>query len=475
MPSVRKSLASAKALVKRVASPFIQQMGLPAEQLSPAHWHLTDRPQDGLCVQGIPLASLLKQWGSPLHVVDAEQLRNNVRRFQMPHGKPSGCEIFYSYKTNPVPGVLSLMHGLGVGAEAISHYEVWLARQLGMPVERIIFNGPGKSQESLREAVQSGLLIININHAEEIDRIAPIARELGKRPRVGLRVTTGDGWTSQFGTPIAHGQALAAFRAARDTGVLDVVGVHAHLGGMIHSRARLLQAVQGVLDFVEHMETSLGIALEMLNFGGSLASPTVQHIDARDRRLNQVFHRPLPEPDFASSLSIEDHVTTLMDCIRAHYSRRGKPVPRVILEPGRSMTSNTQMLVSSVISTKEVRDGSYLILDAGINLAESACNEYHHIMPVHGWNQPKTHDYTLVGPICSPGDTLRYSWRSRQLREGDAVVIMDAGAYFVPFATSFSFPQPAIVMVDQGQTRLLRRAEKFDDLIMFDQGMKPAL
>lgn len=468
MPLMRKLLSAAKTRVKRSIRPLIQNVGLPPSRLTPERWQLTENDDQGLKLRGTPLQQLVAQWGSPLHVVDAEALRSNVRSFLMPHGKPSGCEVFYSYKTNPIPGMLRLMHDLGVGAEAISHYELWLAQRMGMPPERIVYNGPGKSTESIREAVALGLQIINLNHAEEIDRIVPIARELGKKPRVGLRVTTGDGWTSQFGTPIRDGAALAAYTKAVATGALDVVGLHAHLGGMIHTKERLLLAVNGVLDFVEDMENKLGISLEILNFGGSLATPTVQHISPLARQLNQTFHRDLPEPDADASLKIEDHVSALVACVRERYQRRSRPVPRIFLEPGRSMTGNTQMLVASVISSKKVNDGNFLILDAGINLAESVRNEYHHMFPVKGWKSPKTETYTVVGPICSPGDTLYYAWRSRKLADNESVVIMDAGGYFVPFATSFSFPQPGIVVLDNGKVTQWRRPEQFDDLIAFD-------
>jgi diaminopimelate decarboxylase len=454
-----------RRLTKLALRQLIQAQKVPPPLLVPARWGLQDDPQRGLLLQGIALEALLEKWGSPLHVVDAGALRANAQRFLKPHGAFSDCEIFYSYKTNPVPGVLQVLHAQGIGAEVISHHELWLARKLGVAPDRIIYNGPGKSTQSIREAIEMGVQTININHAEEVARVAAVARELGRKPRVGLRVATGLGWSGQFGTPIRGGAAMRAFADALSSGVLDVVGVHAHLGGMIHDRGTLLAAVDAVLDFVEQLQAELGLSPEILNFGGSLATPTVGHLNPRDQRLNQTFHRPLPEPAADQSLSIQDYVTTLVGAVRARYARLGRPMPRVFLEPGRSMTGNTQLLLASVITTRQVSDGNYLVLDAGINLAESVKSEYHKIFPVRGSADADTETYTLVGPICSPADTLLYAWRSRPLAQGDALAIMDAGAYFVPFATSFSFPQPAIVMVDGGVATLIRRAERFEDLV----------
>jgi diaminopimelate decarboxylase len=127
------------------------------------------------------------------------------------------------------------------------------------------------------------------------------------------------------------------------------------------------------------------------------------------------------------------------------------------------------MLLASVLGTKEAEDTCFAIMDAGINLAESCRSEYHQLLPVSRHGEPATKTYTFVGPICVPGDTLYWAARMPELRVGDSVVVMDAGAYFVPFATSFSFPQPPIVRVDGEQVTLLRRGERFEDLVSLDQ------
>jgi diaminopimelate decarboxylase len=126
-----------------------------------------------------------------------------------------------------------------------------------------------------------------------------------------------------------------------------------------------------------------------------------------------------------------------------------------------------------VVETKRSDGKTYAILDAGINLAESARNEYHQLFPVNRFGEPRTETYTVVGPICTPGDTLYPAIRLPELRVGDSVAIMDAGAYFVPFSTSFSFPRPAVVMIEDGNVRLLRRAERFEDLIEYDDLSSP--
>jgi diaminopimelate decarboxylase len=458
---------ASKAWLKRGLS-RAARAGAAPRAIPAAHFGLHPDASGTLALGGVGLTGLLEQFGSPLHVVDAARLRRNARDFvEQPFGRSQRCAVFSSYKTNPVPGVLAELHAAGIGAEVISHYELWLALQMGVPPRKIIYNGPGKSEASLELAVTSGIELININHREEVDVLARIARKAGRKPRVGLRATL-DGWAGQFGIPVAGGDALRAFEHAQRSDALDLVALHVHRGGMLSAASELARFLDGALAFADELRDRLGLRLEILDLGGSLASRSVRPLSAREQRLNMTLGRELEAPDPMASLSIGQYVSRLLERVEAHYRARGEQPPRVWLEPGRALTSDAQFLLTRVMSVKHGAERSHAILDAGINLAESCRAEYHQVLPVSRYGAPAEHSYTLVGPICSPGDTLRWAATLPILSPGDALAIMDAGAYFVPFSTSFSFPRPAIVMVDDGQVRLLRRAETFEDLIAFD-------
>jgi diaminopimelate decarboxylase len=127
------------------------------------------------------------------------------------------------------------------------------------------------------------------------------------------------------------------------------------------------------------------------------------------------------------------------------------------------------MLLASVLTTKDDGEKTFAVLNAGINLAESCRGEYHQLFSANHADRTATRIHTIVGPICTPGDTLYWAARMPQLEPGDSVVIMDAGAYFVPFSTSFSFPRPPVVAIDAGAVTLLRRGERFEDLVAYDE------
>lgn len=460
-----------KQALKQVLGPVIRRLRSRGKSLEPSDWGMTVTSQGHLAFDGISLASLREKWGSPLHVVLARQLRQNASDFvAINEGGRKRAEVYYSYKSNPVPGVLRLLHGVGIGAEVISEYELWLALKLGVREDQIVFNGPAKSVSSIREAVARNILLLNINHREEINVITSVARQLNKRPRVGVRVATSAGWAGQFGLPIGTGEAFAAVKEVYKADVLELAAIHSHVGGMVRCEQDVRKHVGEVLALGDRVRSELGMEMAILDFGGSLASPTVANIGTLDRKLSISLQAPIPAPDRCATLGIREYVQCVVEQVEDHYAKRRQPCPRIFFEPGRAMTGNAQVLVASVLSLKagEPRPG-WAILDAGINLAESTKSEFHQIFPASRMNEPYSLRYRLAGPICSPGDVLSWSAPLPALAVGDAVAIMDAGAYFVPFATSFSFPRPAIVMLDGTETQLLRRQERFEDIVALDE------
>jgi diaminopimelate decarboxylase len=456
---------TSKGLLKRGLRAAVRSSARATGGIDASHFGLERNAAGELSLSGVSLPRLTEQFGSPLQVVNAARVRQNARRF-VSAASPD-CDVFYSFKTNPVPGVISMLQGEGMGAEVISHYELWLARRLGFAPERIVYNGPVKSEASVRDAIASGILLLNVNHREELKLVVRIARELQRRPRVGVRIVVGGGWSGQFGTPVADGLALRVFEEALASDALDVVGLHAHRGGMLRAETDVVSFVDQTLAFSDELRSHLRLDLQLLNLGGSLASPSVRGLSERELRYNRTFAREIPAPRPDDSLSIERHVALIRERVAAHYARVGVPAPRILLEPGRSVTSDAQMLLARVQSLKADGDREFAILDAGINLAESCRSEYHQLF-VASPSAGRTQVYAVAGPICTPADTLYWGVRLPELHSGACLSIMDAGAYFVPFSTSFSYPRPAIVTVDDGVATLLRRAETFEDMVSLD-------
>lgn len=469
--AVRTAAGRAKPVLKTAVGQYLKSRA-DGRTLTPDVWGLERDTNGRLLVQGMPITDVVARHGGPLHVIDGDAVRRNVAAFATPG--PDGTplvETYYSYKSNPVPGLLQFMYQLGIRAEVTSHLELWMALQIGVAPSDIIFNGPGKSDEAIRLAVSEGIALININQIEEVERIAAVAREMGKRVPVGVRVSTSGTWQGQFATPASH--AMAVFEAARNTGVLDVIGLHQHIGGHIDSVERLAGPIDEVLGFVDEL-LERGFDLQVLNLGGGLANSTTYNFTAEQHKQNVHYGIPLPAPDPSLGLGIEGFVRTAHEHVAAHFAATGRPMPRIMLEPGRGLTANTQMLVTKVLTERHTPERDYLVLDAGINVLPSLISEFHHIMVADDVRGPHDHEFRLVGPTCAPWDTMLHSWYGPAVGVGDSLVVMDTGAYNIAMATTFSFAEPGVLLVDQGREVLLRRGERFTDIVALDNGVDGA-
>jgi diaminopimelate decarboxylase len=423
-----------------------------------------------LHLRSVDLVELVAEHGSPLHVVDGDHLSRAASEALGPFRDPDrpGADIHYSYKTNPVPAVLERLHDAGVGAEVISEYELWLALKLGVPGPRIIYNGPAKSEASLRLAIERDVRIINANSLGEVDRIADAAAEVGRPAPLGLRVALPGGWGGQFGI-VGNVDVMApeVSRIVADDR-LHLDGLHIHRGITIRTADELTAHVEGLLGFAQELRRQTGWVPRLLDLGGSLADPMVSRFDPRQFRLNRFLGSDLLPPDPATALTVGEASQQAATMVADWAERVDVASPAVVMEPGRALTGNTQFLLTSVLDVKTDTDPPHAILDAGINLAEAVAGEYHQLFSASRPSATADRSYRLAGPICTPADVLYNSWRLHELAPGDVLAIMNAGAYLVPFSTSFSFPRPAIVECSADTTTVVRSGETFDDMVALD-------
>lgn len=455
-----------KRVAKEQIGPWVAARQARRSDLPMAGWNLSTGTDHHLHLAHVDLVALGREHGTPLHVVDARRLRDAARAAIAPALAGDGADIFYSYKTNPVPAVLARLHTEGIGAEVISAYEFWLARRLGVPGSRIIYNGPAKSDESLREAIRADTLLINANSLSELDRIIVIAGELGMVANVGIRVSLPGMWGGQFGVASWSPQVDEAVRRAQGSSAVLLRGLHVHRGGTIRTEASWRDHVDQTVGFCEQLVERTGWWPEIIDLGGSLACPTSQVIPNREFRMNRALGTDLIPPDPATAISIARASEIAHDVVTLRSS--GRPVPRLIQEPGRALTASTQLFLTSVLDVKDDLQPTHLILDGGRNMCDPLPYEFHQLVSANHPDSVANTAYRLVGPICTPADVLYYHWELPPTSVGDMLAVMDTGAYFIPFSTAFSFPRPAIALVDGHSVSIVRAAEQFEDLIARD-------
>ena len=461
--------AQAKRLVRDLSTQALQKRVGIRQNLSPQLWNLSYE-NSALSLHGVALHDILEQYGSPLHVLNTEKLEHNAHAMMYGHQQSQQLSVYYSYKTHPVPRVLQLLHSYGVGAEVISPYELWLALRLGVAPQKIIYNGPAKSDESIKIAIDKEIRLLNVNHCEELERFAKIARQVGKKVNIAIRLVFSKGWSGQFGLGVDTGEALAAYRQALTMPELNVIGVHCHRGVLFESLEDTANYLRGIQDFLDTLHQELDFHPEILDVGGSIGIPTVRSLSNFDKKLSTTFRIEAREPVPHSYPSLEDFADLIAKQLTNYFHRVQRPVPELVVEPGRAITGNTQFLLSRIVDTKATSENfTYGILDAGVSVAEIVQTEFHQVFPL----TQKTHQpeelYRLVGPICHMGDTLYHAWRLPKLEKGDALAIMDSGAYFVPEARAFSFPKPGIVGLESdGRSFIIRQSDTFESLIHMD-------
>ena len=437
--------------------------------ISPAAWGASRNGAGELVIGDCGVAALAREFGTPLYIVDKARLKadydNFIGSFRNIYPR---VEVGYSYKTNPLPGVLAELHRFGALAEVISHFELWLALRLGVPPGRILFNGPGKTSEAIELAVREGVSLINIDSLAEIDDIANAAVRWSRQQVVGVRIVTSVGWSAQFGLSLQSGDAFEAFRRIATHPNLTASGLHFHLGTGIREAPIYLKAVREMLDFAQRLKSELKIEIMHFDLGGGFGVPTVRPMSIWDQRLMANGMPPGPV-DTDAAARPRDYSQRIIELVRQYYPVEDASLPTIYFEPGRALSSQAQCLILKVLAIKTSGGGRpKVILDGGKNIAMPTGYELHELLPVNIATDLRLQT-DFFGPLCHPGDQLYVAKPFPQLTPGDLVAVMDAGAYFVPNQMNFSHARPAAIMIAEGRPHVLRDRESFGDVVRLDR------
>lgn len=386
-----------------------------------------------------PLSAIAREVGTPFYVYSLDEIERRVKAYQTAF--PNAL-IAYAYKANANLTILRHLVSLGVGADVVSGGELWRALKVSMPPNKIVFNGNGKTPAEIAYAIDSDVLCINVDSAEELELVAEMARAKNRRAPISFRVNPDiDPQThpyistglkkSKFGVPIGDAEHL--YLAARQHDELNIVGVHCHIGSQITQAGPLRAAAQSVRDFVLRLRAD-GIELSLINLGGGLG------IVYRDEN-------PLTPREWAEALTLTG-LQTLSGLL--------------VLEPGRSIVGPAGALVASVLHLKRTPTKNFLVLDAGMNalLRPALYGAYHEIRPLRRSEVTSPLQMDVAGPICESADVLGQERELPVLKRGDLVAIMDAGAYGFSMASRYNQqPLPAEVVVQGGQWRVVTQRE----------------
>lgn len=433
-------------------------------------WELEANRHGHISVDGVDTVELVRQYGSPLLTVNRKKLLNDAGGvLQAFKSAPPGSRILYSYKTNCVPGILKELHNMGIGAEVISPYELWLAESLGVKGEMVVYNGVNKTEESIERAVKMGILSINIDGLEEIDLIYRAAARLNKKANVGVRL--GLARKSQFGLDVESGEAMeACARISALSDRLNLSCVHFNVTSNARWASTHRHYAEKALEFIGALKAKKGIKIAYLDIGGGFGVNTTKNMSGTEYGLYRLFGC-LPQPPAPEDYQPADSFfSAIFESIRQSCERLRLEIPGVIIEPGRLVTSRSEFLLASVNSIKTRNDGAvFAITDAGRLSITFPCDfEYHEVFLANRPKDKMDRVYQVMGRVCTSADWMFKNRCLPELKPGDVLAVMDAGAYFSSYSTNFAFPRPAIIMVSDGEARVLRPEEPFDHLTSMD-------
>lgn len=421
-----------------------------------------------LHIEGVPASAIAEVHGSPVYVYSAQTFKDHCA---VVRGAFSGLEplICFSVKSCSNLAVLKLLVEQGCGLDVVSGGELYRALQAGAAPEKIVFAGVGKSREELAYAIDAGVFLFNAESEGELARIDEVARAAGKRVKAAVRVnpdvadadthekTSTGGRQTKFGVPLLRAEALFERNLYRH---VDVVGIHVHLGSPIAATATYLAAIDKVEQLADRIEASGG-KIEFINIGGGFPA----HYRANEAR---------------ESCSLGEMGAAICDRLQG-LKRRGK---HFIIEPGRSISANAGILLTSVEYIKQGWERKIAIVDAGMNvlLRPTLYGASHAIWPASfgafdghwsalpglgGRDDDEGFDaIDIVGPICETGDYFALGRAMPALDGGDLLAIFSCGAYGMSMASQYnSRGRPAEVMVDKDRQRLIRHRESYADLV----------
>ncbi|NPA12665.1 MAG: diaminopimelate decarboxylase [Aquificae bacterium] len=403
-------------------------------------------------IDGVPIERLVEEFGSPLFVYSERQLREKYRQvYNAFASRYPNVQFGWSYKTNYLQAICSVLHQEGAIAEVVSAFEYEKARKLGIEGKNIIFNGPHKPIEILEVAASEGAMI-HIDHFDEIIDLEQVADKLGKQIKVAIRLNMDTGihpqW-SRFGFNLENGQALDAVKRIASGGKLILNGLHCHIGTFILEPEAYAIEVEKMVKFAYQVEDNFGFKIEYIDIGGGFPSKN---------RLKGTYLPPdvvvPPVDEFAEKIT------------QALYSNlRPGDFPKLVLETGRAIVDEAGYLITTVFASKRLPDGrKAYIADAGVNILFTAFWYKFNIeidRPVQGANEPSV----IYGPLCMNIDVIDEGSLLPPLERGTRLIFSPVGAYNNTQWMQFIEYRPNVVMVmEDGSVELIREKEDITDI-----------
>jgi diaminopimelate decarboxylase len=399
------------------------------------------------------LAYIAEQYGTPTYVYSETSIRERFAALEAAYASVPHL-ICYALKANDNLAIARLMGELGAGADVVSGGEAFRALRAGIPASRVIFAGVGKTSQEIAEAIDADIMAFNVESPAELAAIECEAASKGRVARISVRVNPDvDPKThpyistglknNKFGIEVAR--VVDVYRAARDSAYLEPVGIQMHIGSQLTQVQPIVDGVARLAELVRRLQSD-GINLQYVDIGGGIGIR---------------YHDEKPEGP-------EDLARYLVPVLRELNVK-------LVAEPGRFLVGSSGVLLTRVLYRKENGEKKFAVIDAAMNdlIRPSLYGAYHEIRAVAEPAAGSAAEVVdVVGPVCESADFFAHDRPMPPTCSGDLLAVMSAGAYGFVMASNYNArPRAAEVLVRGDQHRLIRRRERYEDLIRAEEGL----
>lgn len=417
-----------------------------------------------LTIGGADTLELAKKFGTPVIVYDENEIRKNCRAFVSSIEDNYGGNglVLYASKAFSCKEMYRLVNSENMGVDVVSGGELYTALSTGFPAEKIYFHGNNKKYDEIEYAVDSGVGRIVVDNLTELETLNKIACEKGKKVGIMFRIKPGiDAHThnfirtgqidSKFGLALETGEAMQGVKEALKMEHIELKGLHCHIGSQIFDIDPFELAAQVMLKFMKDIKDETGVVLSELNLGGGFG---IKYL---------VDDKPQPYTEYMRRVA---------KTVKASAEEYGLPVPFILIEPGRSVVGAAAVTLYTVGAVKHIPDvRTYVSIDGGMgdNPRYILYQSSYKVVCANKMNEEKTLTATVAGKCCESGDLIQENVKLPQVEPGDTLAVLSTGAYNYSMASNYNrIPRPPVVMVKDGEARLIIKGESYEDLVRND-------
>lgn len=413
-----------------------------------------------LTFAGRDTVELAEKYGTPAYIMDEAKIREKCRIYKNAMAEYFGESSFplFASKSLCFKQIYRIMREEGMGIDVVSSGELYTAASVGFPLEKAFFHGNNKTESDIAYAMENSIGFFVCDNSDELHAINRQAKCRNIRQKLLLRITPGiDPHThakistgsvdSKFGTAIETGQADKLVELALSLENVELCGFHCHIGSQIFEYEPFSDAAKIMIDFIAKVKAEQGYTVQILNLGGGMG---VRYVESD------------PEIDYAANIK------SLSEIIKAECAEKGVVLPKILMEPGRSIVADAGLTLYTVGAKKEIPGfKNYVSIDGGMpdNPRYALYQSNYTVCVANRMNEPANYECTVAGRCCESGDLIQENVKIPEAQTGDILAVLTTGAYNYAMSSNYNaIAKPPVIMLTPDSEYVAVRRETFEDM-----------